>query len=218
MRILYTAIMLSAWVIAAVAASRTARGEDVEPVVTGVQQRYADVKALRCSFEQENRYLGGESLVQRGTLELERPARMLWDYTEPTPRQFISDGERLWIYNPADRQAFLMEDIDSAGQAQLFGFVIGLKDVHHHFDLTVVSASDADPIELQLVPKEAMAGVASLTVHVTRADHTIAALTIDDGMGNLTITRLSDVTTPADIPDERFTFVAPEGVEVTPYP
>jgi outer membrane lipoprotein carrier protein len=218
MRLLYTAVMLAVWVIAAVAASQTTSAEDLEPILEQVQKRYENVAALKCSFEQENRYLGGESLVQRGSLELERPAKMLWDYTEPKARQFISDGERLWIYTPADGQAFLMQDVDSAGQAQLFGFVIGLKDVREHFAVRVVSGAQADPIELELVPNEAMAGVASLIVFVGRADHAITGLTIDDGMGNLTITRLSDVTTPADIPDERFTFVAPEGVEVMPYP
>jgi len=220
MRVLTTGVIVTVLLLGALGATSGEETTAVDGILSRVQTHYAGIQAMRCAFEQENQYLGGDSLVQVGTLEVERPARMRWDYAEPTRREFISNGERLWIYHPEEKRAFVVEDVDSAGHAQLFGFVLGLQDVRSHFDVKLLpdSGGHADRIRLELLPLQSMAGIAKVWVDVAPENAAIIAVTIDDGMGNATITRLSDVTTMDDIADIRFTFDAPEGVEVMPYP
>lgn len=219
MRAMTTAVIVTVLFLGALGATSGEETTAVDNVLTGVQTHYANIRAMRCAFEQENRYLGGDSLVQSGTLEVERPSSMRWDYAAPTRREFISDGERLWVYHPEEKRAFLMEDIGGAGHAQLFGFILGLQDVRSHFDVRLLpdGGGHADRIRLELLPQESVAGIATVWVDVSPETHAILAVTIEDGMGNSTITRLSDVTTVDDIADIRFTFDAPEGVEILPY-
>jgi len=219
MRVLTTSVIVTVLFLGALGATSGEETSAVDNVLSDVQTHYAGIQAMRCSFEQENRYLGGESLVQVGTLEVERPARMRWDYAEPTRREFISNGERLWVYHPDEKRAFVMEDVDGAGHAQLFGFVLGLQDVRNQFDVRLLpgGGGHADRIRLELVPLQAMAGIDKVWVDVSPETHAIVSVTIEDGMGNSTITRLTDVTTLDDIADIRFTFEAPDGVEVLPY-
>ena len=217
MRVLTTGVIVSVLMLSVLGATSGEVTTAVEDVLRAVQTRYADVNALQCSFEQENQYLGGENFIQRGTLEMERPAMMRWDYSEPTHRQFISNGQKLWVVHPEEKRAFVMEDVDAASQAQLFGFVIGLQDVRSHFTVELVPDGGAQHIRLKLTPLVAMAGVSIVWVDVLPGDHAIAAVTIEDGMGNKTITRISDMSTVDDIADVRFNYEAPEGVEILPY-
>ncbi len=219
MRLATTGVMVMVLVLGVLSAATDENDAALERVLAGVQETYQGVTAIRCSFEQTNHYLGGESLIQRGTLEIARPAKMRWDYTEPSVRQFISDGDSLWVYHPDEGRAFVMTNLDSAAQARLFGFVLGLEDVRSEFDVVMVPVPAADGgdarIRLELTPKEPMAGVDKVWVDIR--DHTITAVTIDDGMGNRTETTLVDCETNPTLDEGRFTFVAPDGVEVLPY-
>ncbi len=38
-------------------------------------------------------------------LWLKRPGKMLWDYREPQPKVFVTDGKWAWFYVPGERQA-----------------------------------------------------------------------------------------------------------------
>jgi len=220
MRGVTTAVIATVLLIGVLSASSDEEQASVDRVLAEVQQHYTGVTSVRCSFEQENKYLGGESLVQKGTLELRRPGKMRWDYAEPTQRQFISDGASLWVVHPDEKKAFVMTETDSATQARMMDFVIGLQDVRSEFDVALVpdGGGRADNLQLALTPKQPIAGVQTILVDVDPASHAITAVTMDDGMGNQTITRLSAVVTnPDDLADERFTYTAPEGVELLPY-
>ncbi len=220
MRGVTTAVIVTVLTLGLLASASDEDQLAVDRVLGEVQAHYEGVTSLRCSFEQENVYLGGESLTQQGTLELMRPGKMRWDYRAPTPRQFISDGTSLWVVHPDENKAFVMTDTDSAVQARMMDFVIGLQDVRADFDVALVpdGGGRADNVRLGLTAKQPIAGLERIYVDVDPKTHAITAVTLDDGMGNQTITRLSEVVTnPKDLAETRFTYTAPEGVEVMPY-
>jgi len=68
-----------------------------------------------------------------------------------------------------------------------------------------------------LTPKQEMAGVEKILVDLAPTDHAIQAVTIDDGLGNISVTRLTEVQKNLELTDDRFTFTPPEGVELVPY-
>ncbi len=218
MRLVTTGVISMMLLLGMVSVASGEKGSGLDQVLHGVNEHYANVTAIQCSFEQENQYLGGENFVQKGTLLIQRPAKMKWDYTSPSLRQFISDGESLWVYHPDEKRAFVMNDLDSGDQARMFGFILGLEDVRSQFTVTLLpEPGEGGRIRLQLVPKEAMAGVDKIWVEVEPEKHAIVSVTFDDGMGNLTVTRLTDVQTNPEIPTGEFTFEAPDGVEILPY-
>ena len=62
-----------------------------------------------------------------------------------------------------------------------------------------------------------MPGIERAFVDISPEDYAIVAVSIDDGMGNTTMTRLSKVEVHQDLDDGQFTFTPPEGVQVTPF-
>jgi len=49
--------------------------------------------------------LPGEETLTRGRVVFAKPGRMRWVYESPEPSLVVSDGETLWIYDPAAREA-----------------------------------------------------------------------------------------------------------------
>lgn len=75
----------------------------VAGVVHRLESRYRGARAFRAAFL-ERRSEGARSMqVESGTLYLQRPGLMRWDYEAPEPKLFLVDGKYAWFYVPADR-------------------------------------------------------------------------------------------------------------------
>lgn len=75
----------------------------VEEYVNRLQASYHDVKTLRAQFVQTF-ISGGRTRVESGTVYFARGGRMRWDYREPEEKLFLSDGKKLMLYVPAEKQ------------------------------------------------------------------------------------------------------------------
>ncbi len=71
--------------------------------VREVENSYSGVRALRARFIQT--YTSGDSQrTESGTVLLARGGRMRWDYLQPEPKLFLSDGKQVLLYIPAEKQ------------------------------------------------------------------------------------------------------------------
>lgn len=80
------------------------RGDDsLARYVARLESSYRGVECLRAEFTQT--YLWGErKRVESGTVIFARGGRMRWEYREPEEKVFLSDGKKLELYIPAERQ------------------------------------------------------------------------------------------------------------------
>ncbi len=77
---------------------------DVHSVAAKVDQRYDHLHTLEARFTET--YTGaGMSRTESGTLLLKKPGRMRWDYDQPRPKLFLTDGQTAWFYVPGEHQA-----------------------------------------------------------------------------------------------------------------
>ena len=76
---------------------------DVHKLAQSVDRRYNNLESLETQFTETYRG-AGISRNESGTLWLKRPGKMRWDYREPRPKLFISDGKTAWFYVPGDQQ------------------------------------------------------------------------------------------------------------------
>ena len=94
------ATALASFVVCGVASAQV----DVKQVAHAVDEHYNALKTLKAAFTES--YLGpGMSRSESGTLWLKKPGRMRWDYDQPRPKLFITDGKTAWFYVPGERQA-----------------------------------------------------------------------------------------------------------------
>ena len=69
---------------------------DLHALADAVDARYNHLHTLEAQFSET--YSGsGVTRTESGTLLLKKPGRMRWDYTEPRPKMFLTDGSTAWF-------------------------------------------------------------------------------------------------------------------------
>src|SRR4051794_25717032 len=77
---------------------------NVHAIAEKVDERYNHIRTLEAGFTET--YTGaGMTRTESGTLLLKKPGQMRWDYTEPRPKIFVTDGHIAWFYVPGEKQA-----------------------------------------------------------------------------------------------------------------
>lgn len=213
-RLLASTLVLSALALASGAAQTSMEGE---ALARAIQQHYDTVRDFTADFEQA--YVGGalkRRTVEKGTVAISKPGRMRWDYTTPEPKQFVSDGQRIYFYVPADRQVRVspMPAGDRAPTPILF--LAGRGNLLRDFRVeeTTPPAKVDGVRALKLVPKQAEPEYASLTLVVDQSTFQLRQLIVVDAQGGSSTFTFSNMRENVGVADNRFTFKIPRGVDV----
>lgn len=96
----------------------------ISPILQGIEARYNAVKTLQVEFTQVFRF-GPRSRTESGTLSLQKPGKMRWEYADPEGKLFLSDGKFVYLYSPStnvvERTPFRATDDLRAPLAFLLG-------------------------------------------------------------------------------------------------
>ena len=208
--------LCTAFLVAALSAAKVVAQTDVHAIADKVDLRYNHMQTLQARFSET--YSGaGMTRKESGTLELKKPGRMRWDYDEPRPKMFLTDGSTAWFYVPGERQVRRapvkqIEDLRSP-----LRYLLGKTKLEKEFvGLTI--AADAKPanpggIVLQGVPKGMQERVSQTLLEVT-PDGLITRIVVDERDGSITEFRFLQQRENVQIADRRFRFTPPPGVEV----
>ena len=97
-------LCVSGWcALRAQPASAPAAATPLEAYVRELESSYREVRTLRAEFTQTYVW-GGRRRVESDTVCLARGGLMRWDYREPNQKLFISDGKKLFLYIPEEKQ------------------------------------------------------------------------------------------------------------------
>ncbi|MBW2267615.1 MAG: outer membrane lipoprotein carrier protein LolA [Deltaproteobacteria bacterium] len=184
--------------------------------IAAVQARYEKVEDLSADFVQESRSmaLGGGGLAARsqGHVVFAKPGRMRWTYTGPEESLVVSDGEWLWIFDPAAGEAQKLPVGDGALSGAAVQFLLGEGDVLDEFTVTEL-ACGADEVRLELLPR-APATFEKLRIAVAPASGDMHETEVTDLFGNVTSVRFENIRVNTAPGPAVFRFEAPPGVEV----
>ncbi len=189
---------------------------DVHAIADKVDQRYNHMQTLEAQFAET--YSGaGMTRKESGTLELKKPGRMRWDYDEPRPKMFLTDGSTAWFYVPGERQVRRtpvkqIEDLRSP-----LRYLLGKTKLEKEF-VGLAIASDAKPVNagdivLRGVPKGMQERVSQTLLEVT-PEGLITRIVVEELDGSVTEFRFLQQKENVQVSDQRFKFVPPPGVEV----
>jgi len=208
--------LLSLFVIVVAGVPQLVGQTDVHAIAEKVDQRYSRIQTLQAQFAET--YSGaGMKRTESGTLELKKPGRMRWDYDQPRPKMFLTDGKTAWFYVPGERQVRRapVKDIDDLrsplryllGKAKLEKEFVGLA-----ID-TNANPLNAGDIVLRGVPRGMQERVSNTLLEVT-PDGLIQRIVVEEMDGSVTEFRFLQQKENVQIADQRFRFVPPPGVEV----
>src|SRR6267378_3040895 len=187
------------------AADRTA-----PELASALQRKYDGVKDFSADFT--HAYEGGvlrKQITERGHLLVKKPGKMRWDYSAPEPKQFVSDGVKMYSYLPQDKQVIVVTvpPEDEATTPTLF--LAGKGNLTRDFTPSLVDAPAGAPAgsrALKLVPKARQQDYDWLVLVVDPATLTIRGLVTVDGQGGTSSFSFTNMKDNVGLPDKEFVF------------
>ncbi len=208
--------LFTTFAIVFTAMAQVAAPSDIHAIADRVDQRYNHMQTLQAQFAET--YSGaGMKRNESGTLELKKPGRMRWDYEQPRPKMFVTDGAVAWFYVPGEKQARRAQVKQIEDLRSPLRYLLGKSKLEKEF-VGLAVATDAKPenagdIVLRGVPKGMQERVSQTLLEVT-PDGLITRIVVEELDGSVTEFRFLQQKQNVQVSDQRFKFVPPPGVEV----
>jgi outer membrane lipoprotein carrier protein len=189
---------------------------DPHALADAVDQRYNHIRTLEAQFTEI--YSGpGASRTESGTLLLKKPGRMRWDYTEPRPKLFLVDGKTAWFYVPGENQVRHMPVKQLDDLRSPLRYLLGKAKLEKEFDDLHIAANEkpinSGDLVLEGIPKGLSERVSRTLLEVTSSGF-IQRIVVEELDGSITEFRFLQQKENVEIPDAKFHFTPPQGVEV----
>ncbi len=188
---------------------------DVHKIADRVDAHYNHIETLQVDFKESYRGAGIDR-DESGMLELKKPGRMRWDYRQPRPKLFVSDGKTAWFYVPGEQQVRKTPVKNLDDLRSPLRYLLGKTKLEKEFEALSV-APDAKPLDagdvvLRGVPKSMADRVNQVLLEVT-PDSRLRRIVIEESDGSTTEFQFSNEKTNVALADAKFKFVPPPGVE-----
>jgi outer membrane lipoprotein carrier protein len=149
-------------------------------------------------------------------LWLKKPRKMRWEYRSPKEKLFVSDGQLVWFYLPAERQLrkTTLRKLDDLRSP--LAFLLGKTKLENELR-GLSKAVDQSPLQpgntvLRGVPQTTAGQVSEVQLEITPSDQ-IVRIVLVDADGAATEFRFAGWKENEEMSDRRFQFTPPPGVE-----
>lgn len=144
-----------------------------------------------------------------GIFVLQRPGKFRWSYEKPYKQLLVSDGNKLWSYDP-DLNQVAVKKLGAAFGSSPAALLAG-QDLDKHFELKEGPAEDG----IEFVDATPKGGDASFErVRIGFAANKPVSMEIHDSFGQVTVLRLTQFEANPVLPAGLFRFTAPAGADV----
>ncbi len=171
-----------------------------------------DLSSMRAGFVQtvidDNGTVVDES---EGTMAMLRPGRFRWDYTLPYEQHIITNGKRLWIYEPDLDQVTIKSYETGVGQTPAL-LLSGDVSVFERFTVSDLAITDSEYEWLLLQPLDQDSIYESIQLGFDKFG--LKLVRFSDDFGYHTQLEFIDVEANVALTEDEFEFQQPEGVEV----
>ena len=200
--------------------ARDAGALDVAALVRKVQQRYDATKDFTAAVTQEMTIASlGKTTTASGTVAFKKPGKMRWEFDHDTPQVIVADGTTLWLYQPKEHQVIKTPFREAFRSTTPISFLTGVGRLSQDFEASIAGSSDDGRlVYLNLVPRSDTAAIGTLRLTVARDNGEIRGAEITDPLGNVSRLRFADIRRNQNLPDDRFVFQIPSGVDVVTAP
>lgn len=150
-----------------------------------------------------------------GTLAIKRPGKFRWDYAKPHAQVIVSDGARIWLYDPELEQVTIRnvdQTLNGTPAVLLSGDSrAGQDTLRNSFEVEHVEQRDGMTV-INLSPKRADTDF-KLVQLALKGDQ-LVAMSLTDKLAQTTLLQFTKFKRNASLSDATFKFTAPKGVDV----
>jgi len=191
------------------------RQQTAEQVAVALQAKYDRIRDFTADFTQQ--YESGvlkRKMSEKGRVQVKKPGKMRWDYTEPEKKVFVSDGSQIYLHVPADNQVTVspVPKQDEATTAVLF--LVGKGSLTRDFKVSFSPQAPAGTYALRLDPKLPERDYDWLEIVVDQTTLQIRSLKAADRQGGQSTFYFSNFKENVGLSDKTFAFSIPRGADV----
>ena len=105
------------------------KAQSINEVINKIQYFYDHISSLKAVFVQETLFPDGRREIRKGKVWIKKPGKMRWEYSEPERFLIISNGEKLFVYYPEEKQVFIYPSGKAISSHLALGFMSGRGDI-----------------------------------------------------------------------------------------
>lgn len=175
---------------------------------------YRDVQSMRADFVQYQTDDAGKVLAESsGVIMLQRPGKLRLDYTKPHVQMYLSDGTKLWHYDP-DLEQVIVKPLDQGLADTPLLLLMGKENLYQRFDVRPMPGKkDKDLSWVELIPKQADGLFAVVRIAFAKGGE-LRIMQLEDNLGNNTFIQFHNVQINVSHGYKTFRFTPPPGVDV----
>ncbi len=179
-----------------------------------MELHYNRLATLQTEFEQTLVYGGTPRAIERGTLYLYRPQKMRWEYTKPSGKLLVGDGQTLKMFNPLTNQVRTMTLTDTADMRAPLAFLLGRLNLRRQFKNLELTTIDGHPVMVG----EGRTGKEGYTkvefYYDPKADFRLDKVKVQGRDDSTTIFAFGNEILNVRLDEKMFDFTPPPGAEV----
>ena len=188
----------------------------VREIARAVDDHYNHLHTLEGQFTET--YSGnGAQREESGTLWLKKPRKMRWEYRSPKEKLFLSDGQSVWFYIPAERQARKTDLKKLDDLRSPIAFLLGKTKLENELQglSKVVDQAPVVPGDTLLrgVPKASVGQLSEVQLEISPSNQIVRIVLMEED-GGTTEFRFKDWKENIELSGNQFRFTPPPGVEM----
>lgn len=153
---------------------------------------------------------GNRTEYSKGTFVFERPGKFRWEYETPYPQLLVSDGEKLWSWDPDLNQVTVQPMGDALG-ATPAAILAGDGSLERNFRLV----AEGEQGGLAWVRAEPLASDGPFAeVRIGLSDNMLRRMAMQDHFGQTTVIDFIELNVDVKPAAKRFRFTPPAGADV----
>lgn len=196
--------------------ARATGAHDLSVALKRLQKHYDETTAFSAKFVEEITPVGAMKRYRSGVVYYRRPGKMRWEFGMPEKDLIVSDGTKLYNYQPDLSQVVEIPIKQAFRSSAATAFLLGMGNLKRDFKVSEpAEASAGDLIHLKLVPR---GGGDSIQLGLDPKTYDIVTLRIADQLGNVTSLKFSDIQNGVALDPRLFAFKAPAGVDIVQAP
>ncbi|MEE8260269.1 MAG: outer membrane lipoprotein chaperone LolA [Nitrospinaceae bacterium] len=187
---------------------------DAIAIVDAIQKQYDATDTFQARFIQKS-YLKilGQSQKAEGSVSIQKPGKMKWNYRAPDRQILVSNDQGLWLYLPDEKQVTKMkaQSIYSSNTPALF--LAGRGKLTESFTIGKVT-EESGLYVAELIPRNRAQNLSKMVLLADKKNYQIVGSRVYDNLGNKTEMMFSDIQTNPNLNKKLFQFEVPKGVEL----
>jgi len=184
-----------------------AASDGADVVLAKMRAAYQGIESFEAKFTQTSTGMSYPTpVVQEGTVQVQQPDKLRWQFGGEKPKLFLSDGADLWVIDESEKTCTHFSSMMDSLRSFL-AFFNGMADVEEHYRVAKVASgpeSRDGAATLELRPKAKDGVVDVIYLHIDTASGLIIGVVTTSSFGDRTETNLVGLQAGKTLPIEHF--------------